>query len=40
MNGDGLRLINGYDSFGNTCDRQNVDISNISLSGQDLIGKE
>ncbi len=37
MRGDALRLVYGYDTFGNTCNRKNnPDLgANYSLSGQD-----
>ena len=35
MNGDATRLVYGYDSFGNTCNRENSKISNVTLSGVD-----
>lgn len=38
--GNPLRLINGYDSFGNTCGVRNNDkFSNIKLSGLNTIDK-
>ncbi|CAH1775579.1 unnamed protein product, partial [Owenia fusiformis] len=40
LNGDGFRLLYGYDSYGNTCDRPNQKIGNISLSGLDMTGKK
>ena len=40
MQGDALRLVYGYDTFGNTCNRKNNPELNItSLSGQDTSGK-
>ena len=38
MNGDATRLVYGYDSFGNTCNKQNDKIANVTLSGQDTCG--
>ena len=37
--GDPFRLIYGKDSFGNTCNRNNDAITNVSLSGMDMRGK-
>ncbi|XP_049811569.1 choline transporter-like 1 [Schistocerca nitens] len=38
--GNPLRLVNGYDSFGNTCgSRNNEKIGNLSLSGLDTTNK-
>ena len=45
VNGDALRLVYGYDTFGNTCNRGNnemieiEDDSEINLSGQDTTDK-
>ena len=33
------RLVYGFDSFGNICDRSNKKSNNISLNGIDLRGK-
>ncbi|KAK2149879.1 hypothetical protein LSH36_433g03003 [Paralvinella palmiformis] len=40
MNGDGKKLVYGYDSFGNTCNQNNVNnkIPNVTDSGRDLQG--
>ena len=40
MNGDGKKLVYGYDSFGNTCNQNNVNnkITNVTDSGRDLQG--
>jgi solute carrier family 44 protein 1 (choline transporter-like protein) len=40
IQGDATRLVYGYDSFGNTCNKVNEDIANISLSGKDVYGSE
>ncbi len=44
MQGDALRLVYGYDSFGNTCNRGNnakikTNLTDVPLSGQDMTGK-
>ncbi len=44
MQGDALRLVYGYDSFGNTCNRGNnakikTNLTDVPLSGQDTTGK-
>jgi hypothetical protein len=39
MEGDGRRLLFGYDSFGNTChQKKNTPIPNLTLSGLDTDG--
>eukprot|EP00106_Octopus_bimaculoides_P014400 XP_014781842.1 PREDICTED: choline transporter-like protein 1 [Octopus bimaculoides] len=38
-NGDGDRLLYGYDSFGNTCGKKNMPIVNVSNSGRDMTTK-
>ena len=38
--GDPDRLLRGFDSWGNTCDKLNNPIENASFSGQDLRGFE
>ncbi|KAK2159127.1 hypothetical protein NP493_1746g00015 [Ridgeia piscesae] len=37
--GDSMRLIHGYDSFGNTCNQKNYRIPNITYSGISTEGK-
>ncbi|XP_022918127.2 choline transporter-like 1 [Onthophagus taurus] len=37
--GNPVRIINGYDSFGNTCGSKNKPIGNLELSGQDTTNK-
>ncbi|GAB1600405.1 choline transporter-like protein 1 [Argonauta hians] len=38
-NGDGDRLLYGYDGFGNTCGKKNTPIVNVSNSGRDMTDK-
>lgn len=38
-NGDAMRLVYGYDSYGNTCDELNNPIPNVTLSGQNMKGR-
>lgn len=37
--GNPVRIINGYDSFGNTCGSKNKAMGNLELSGQDTTTK-
>lgn len=37
--GNPIRIINGYDSFGNTCGARNKPMSNLDLSGLDMSNK-
>lgn len=34
--GAASRLISGYDSYGNTCGRNNTKIDGVTLSGRDM----
>ena len=42
LRGDAKRLVFGYDSFGNTCNKDNTlhPIRNVSYSGRDTTGME
>ena len=39
VNGDGWRLLYGYDSYGNVCNKKNEKIGNMTFSGMDMTGK-